>query len=97
MLVLKDKHLASLNGNFFLVRMMGSTTGLSISAAIFTSRLGRLLSTVPYQLDPSGVDWNALASIEPPLLREQVLTAVSRALGVSLDSAVHSFAPSVCQ
>lgn len=80
---LRDKHLASANGNFFLVRTMGCTTGLSIAAAIFETRLRTLLRPVSYDLDPHIVDWRQLIRIEPSGLREQVLGAVSSALGVS--------------
>jgi hypothetical protein len=79
---LRDKHLASANGNFFLVRTMGCTTGLSIASAIFSTRLQALLQPVSYYLDPETVNWKALVHIEPVELKEQVLGAVSRALGV---------------
>lgn len=80
---LRDKHLASANGNFFLVRTMGCTTGLSIAAAIFQTRLQALLRALSYDLDLQTVDWRQLIHIEPSGLREQVLGAVSSALGVS--------------
>lgn len=79
---LQDKHLASANGNFFLVRTMGCTTGLSIAAAIFSTRLQALLRSVPYVLDPTTVHWRELIHIAPVELKEQVLGAVSRALAV---------------
>ncbi|KAF8321751.1 MFS general substrate transporter [Clavulina sp. PMI_390] len=81
-IVLRDKHLASANGNFFLVRTMGCTTGLSIASALFDTRLQANLATTSYLLDPSDVDWRQLIQIQPVELRSQVLHAVSRALGV---------------
>ena len=81
---LQDKHLASANGNFFLVRTMGCTTGLSIAAAIFSTRLQSLLKHVPYDLDPKTVQWKELIHIEPVGLKEKVLGAVSRALAVCI-------------
>lgn len=86
-IALADKHMASATGNFFLVRFIGATTGLSISAAIFGSQAKRLVAPLEghysFELDLSTVDWRSLKDIQPADLRNEVLSAVSHALSVS--------------
>jgi len=74
-----DQDRAGSTGNFFLVRFIGSCTGLSVAGAIFESQVSRHLPT-NFSLDISTVDWRTLVHIQPPELRSQVLMAVSRSI-----------------
>ncbi|TDL28795.1 MFS general substrate transporter [Rickenella mellea] len=78
---LGPEDISSATSAFFLVRFTGSTTGLAVAGAIFTSRL---LSSPPtgFAFPSSGpsVDLRYLAQIEPLELRQAVLKVVSVAI-----------------
>ncbi|KAG8857156.1 hypothetical protein FRB91_011701 [Serendipita sp. 411] len=71
--------LAQATGAFFLVRFIGTTTGLSVAGAIFDSNwLARKPDGfVPPTPNPLSIDLRSLVRIEPIDLRQQVLSAVS--------------------
>ncbi|KZT40107.1 MFS general substrate transporter [Sistotremastrum suecicum HHB10207 ss-3] len=77
-----EEELASTTGAFFLVRFIGTTTGLSVAQAIFTSRLVRALPA-GFTLQSSGsssLDLQGLVGISDEKLRNEVLGAVSSAI-----------------
>ncbi|KAG8800234.1 hypothetical protein FRC17_006921, partial [Serendipita sp. 399] len=74
--------LAQATGAFFLVRFIGTTTGLSVAGAIFDSNwLARKPDGfVPPTPNPLSIDLRSLVRIEPVDLRQQVLNAISESV-----------------
>jgi hypothetical protein len=81
---LPKRDLAQATGAFFLVRFMGTTTGLSVAGAVFESNwLARRplgfegSSAAGPNGNPLQIDLRSLVHIMPLELRHQVLAAVS--------------------
>ncbi|KAG8964259.1 hypothetical protein FRC03_002026 [Tulasnella sp. 419] len=72
---------AGLTATFFLVRFIGTCTGLAVAGAMFDSRVRAVLPS-EFNLDFSKIDWRSLVHISSPELREQVLAGVSNAISL---------------
>ncbi|KAG5733052.1 hypothetical protein E4T56_gene3559 [Termitomyces sp. T112] len=78
---LKPQELATGTSAFFLVRFTGATVGLAVAGAIFYARLSNRLPTgLPLDQSGASVDYSLIRSIEPLVLRDQVLRVVSSSI-----------------
>lgn len=82
---LPKRDLAQATGAFFLVRFMGTTTGLSVAGAVFDSNwlARRPAGFEGASGDPLQLNLRTLVHIMPLDLRHQVLAAVSASVSVS--------------
>lgn len=76
---LPRRDLAQATGAFFLVRFIGTTTGLSVAGAVFDSNWVARKPEAYLSLseNPLHIDLRSLVHIQPVELRQQVLSAIS--------------------
>ncbi|PVG02285.1 hypothetical protein CPB86DRAFT_619859 [Serendipita vermifera] len=76
---LPKRDLAAATGAFFLVRFIGTTTGLSVAGAIFDSNwmMRKPAGYISMTNNPLSIDLRSLVHIPDPQLRDAVLSAVS--------------------
>ncbi|KAG6902326.1 hypothetical protein C0995_001705 [Termitomyces sp. Mi166 len=78
---LKPQELATGTSAFFLVRFTGATVGLAVAGAVFYARLSKRLPTdLPLNQSGTSIDYSLIRSIEPLVLRNQVLHIVSSSI-----------------
>ncbi|KAF5377427.1 hypothetical protein D9615_005144 [Tricholomella constricta] len=78
---LRPRELATGTSAFFLVRFTGATVGLAVAGAVFYARAyNRLPADLPMDESGTSIDYGLLRSIEPLVLRQQVLRVVSSSI-----------------
>ncbi|THH09862.1 hypothetical protein EW145_g1715 [Phellinidium pouzarii] len=77
---LRPEDIASATGAFFLVRFTGATCGLAVAGAVFNGRLSNSIYPSVLGSASSTIDLRGLSKLQPLLLRQEVLHAVSSAI-----------------
>ncbi|EJU01144.1 MFS general substrate transporter [Dacryopinax primogenitus] len=74
--------MASVTSAFFLLRMLGSTIGIAIGGTIMNTQLAQRLPAQYQSLSNANIDYRTLWNIEPASVRQEVLHAFAKSIGV---------------